>query len=207
MHGWRKTTCDKFETAHDVGDPSLSEERLVDVLIQAYNFDTKDLQIAFHSPPSINPELVTFLPQAISKLGHYYWVTCDLINAARSSQYTIFGRVTIKGLEEAVLDTRSIMNGLLGFDAALERITGLSHQRRGYGSKVLSLARTKYHGRISRSRSPWKVHAEIQLLFFYEHNSNIKSACYLCERMIASTTGGSCLTGTSTNLSLVRVST
>lgn len=119
---------DKFETTHDVGDPSLSEERLVDVLIQAYEFDIENLQVALQCTSLINPELVTFLPQAISKLGRYYCVTCDLVDAARSSQYTIFGRVTIKVLEEPVLDTRSIINGLLDFDGALERIMSLSHQ-------------------------------------------------------------------------------
>jgi len=188
---------DKFETTHDVGDPSLSEERLVNVLIQAYEFDIENLQVALQCTSLINPELVTFLPQAISKLGRYYCVTCDLVDAARSSQYTIFGRVTIKVLEEPVLDTRSIINGLLDFDGALERIMSLSHQPQvnRYSSKSLSLARTKYHARLSSRIPPWKIHAEIQLLFFYEHNSDIppprficssKSAYYLCDLFVKS---------------------
>ena len=140
---------------------------------------------------------MTFLPQAIGKLGRYYCVTCDLIDAARSSQYTIFGRLTIKTLEESVLDSRSITNGLLGFDRTLERITSLSYQRQvdRYGLKAFSLSRTKYHARILSRHPPWKIHAEIQLLFFYEHKSDIppprficpsKSACYLYDLFVKS---------------------
>lgn len=188
---------DKFETAYDVGDPTFSQERLANVLTQAYEFDGKNLQVALQSSSSIDPNLVTFLPQAIGKLGRYYCVACDLIDAARSSQYTIFGRVTMKVLAEPALDTRSITNGLLDFDGTLERITSLSHQRQvdHYGSKSLSLARTKYDARMSSRFAPWKIHAEIQLLFFYEHNSDIppprficssKSACYLCDLFVKS---------------------
>ncbi len=188
---------DKFETAYDVGDPSLSEERLVDVLIQAHEFDVKNLQVALKISSRIDPSLVTFLPEAISKLGRYYCVTCDLIDAARSLQYTIFGRVTTEVLEEPVLDSCSITNGLLDFDGTLERITMLSHQRQidRYGSQALSLARTKYHARVWSRLAPWKIHAEIQLLFFYELNPDIppprfvcssKSACYLCDLFINS---------------------
>lgn len=145
-----------FENTYNIRDPSLSEERLVNVLTQAYDFDVRNLQSALQSSSLINPNLVTFLPQAISKLGHHYYITCDLVDAARSSQYTIFGRVTIKALEEPVLDSRSIINGLLDFNRTLERITSLSHQRQvdRYGLKALSLSRTKYHARISSRHPP-----------------------------------------------------
>ena len=184
-----------FEAAYDVGDPSLSQERLVDVLTQAYEFDVDNLQVALRNPSLISSSTVTFLPQAIRKLGRYYCVACDLTDAARSSQYAIFGRITIKVLEEPVLDAHSIADDLLSFDATFERITSMSHQGQihHYDSKSLSLARAKYNARISSSLTPWKIHAEIQLLFFYELNSDIpsprwicssKSACYLCDLFI-----------------------
>ena len=183
---------DEFETGYNNADPSVSRDRLIDILIQAHAFDVNDLRVALQSSLLIDPNLKTFLPQAISKLGRYYCVACDLTDAARSSQYTIFGRISVKALEEPVLDTRSITNGLVDFERTLERITRLSHQRQidHYGSQALFAARTKYQARISNCITPWKIHAEVQLLFFYEHNSGIthpriicssKSACYLCD--------------------------
>jgi len=117
---------DTFENVYDAGDPSLSDERLLDVLTQAYDLNVRNLQAALQSSSSIDPNLITFLPQTIGKLGRYYCVTCDLIDAARRSQYTIFGRVTIEPLAEPVLDSSSITNGLLDFDGTIERITTLS---------------------------------------------------------------------------------
>ena len=186
---------DNFENTYDVDDANLSNKSLVDLLTQSYEFDITNLQSILQSTPLLNPSLVAFLPQGIGKLRHYYCVACDLIDAARSSRYTIFGRVTIKVLDEPVVDSRSITNGLLDFDRALHRVTSLSHQRQVdcYGLKALSSARTKYHTRISSCSPAWKIHAEIQLLFFYEHNSNIpapriicssKFACYLCNLFI-----------------------
>ena len=188
---------DKFETTYDLGDPNISQERLVNILTQAYEFDVESLRVALQSSSMIDPNLKIFLPQAISKLGRYYCVACDLTDAARSSHYTIFRRVKVKVLEEPVLDVRSITKGLLDFDGTLERINGPPDQRQAdrYNSRSLSLARTKYHARISNSLTPWKIHAEMQLLFFYEHNADIpsprflcssKSACYLCDLFVKS---------------------
>ena len=188
---------DQLERAYDVGYSSLSEEKLVKLLTQAHEFDTENLQAALQSPSLIDPGLVTFLPQAISKLGRYYGITCDLIDAARSSQYTIFRRIAMEVLGEPPLDTQALANGLLNFDGALERITSTSCQTQfnHYNSESRSIARTRYQARISNRLSPWKVHAEIQLLFFYELNADIprprficssKSACYLCDLFVKS---------------------
>jgi len=134
-------TFDKFETTSD--DPaasSLSQNVLMDVLVQAYEFDASSLQIALQSSFSIDPTLKNFLPQAISKLGRYYCIACDLVDAARSSRYTLFGRISIKALKEPEFNTASITDELAYFDETLQRVTRSSHRRHceNYTSGCLS---------------------------------------------------------------------
>ena len=187
---------EKIETAHDdQTSSSLFIDSMEDLLVQAYEFDTEKLRIVLQTSSSIDPTLKTFLPQAVSKLGRYYCITCDLVNAARSSQYTLFRRISIEALEEHVLDTAFAADGSIDFDEVLRRLNDLSPQRPHWQhlSGSLPLARTKFQSRISNHLTPWKVHAEIQLLFYYEHNPDIphpriicssKSACYLCDLFI-----------------------
>ena len=188
-------TFDRFEAAHDDHTSALSINILMELLLQARDFDVKNLQIVLQNPSSIDPGLKTSLPQAVSKLGHYYCVACDLVNAVRSPSYTIFGRISIVALEEPKLDTSWATGSLVGFDEVLRRITRLSHwqHRWQHLSGSLPAARTKFQSRVSNSAIPWKVHAEIQLLFYYERNPDIplprticssKSACYLCDLFI-----------------------
>ncbi len=86
-------------------------------------------------------------------------------------------------------------NELAYFDETLQRVTRSSHRRHceNYTSGCLSAARTKFQSRLSSRATPWKIHAEIQLLCFYEHSPDIphpriicssKSACYLCDLFI-----------------------
>ena len=48
--------------------------------------------------------------------GRYYCITCDLINAARSSQYTLFRRISIQAMEKPYLDMAFIADHSAGFD-------------------------------------------------------------------------------------------
>ncbi|CAD6587309.1 MAG: hypothetical protein ASARMPRED_003057 [Alectoria sarmentosa] len=188
-------TFDRFEAAHDDHSPTLSIDILVELLVQARDFDVENLRGVLRNPSSINPSVKAFLPEAVSKLGHYNRVACDLFNAVRSPAYTIFGRISIVALEEPVLDTSWATDGPVGFDKVLRRITRLSHRHHRWQhlSGSLPAARTKFQSRMSNSAIPWKVHAEIQLLFYYERNPDIplprticssKSACYLCDLFI-----------------------
>lgn len=189
-------TFDKFEaTIDDDVAPSLSQDVLIDFLIQAYEFDTRSLQRVLQTSLSIDHNLKTFLPQAVSKLGRYYCIACDLIDAARSSRYTLFRRISIEALEEPGFDTASIKDDLVSFDESLQRVTRSSNQRyhESYLSGYLSSARTKFQSRIFNCATPWKIHAEVQLLFFYEQSPDksrpriicsSKSACYLCDLFI-----------------------
>ena len=117
-------TFDKFEaTIDDHVAPSLSQDVLIDVLIQAYEFDTRSLQRALQTSLSIDHNLKTFLPQAVSKLGRYYCIACDLIDAARSSRYTLFRHISIEALKEPEFDTAFIKDDLVSFDKSLQRVT------------------------------------------------------------------------------------
>ena len=84
---------------------------------------------------------------------------------------------------------------MIDFDKNLQRIIRSSHQqyRENYFSKYLSSTQMKFQSRIFNCVIFWKIYVEIQLLFFYEQNSNIfrsrsicssKNACYLCNLLI-----------------------
>ena len=171
---------------------SVSRDVLIDVLIGIYEFDVRGLQTVLETSPVIDPSLKTYLPRAMSKLGRYYCVACDLIDAARSSKYTLFRHVSVRAIEKPPLDTAFIASHSAGFDQTLQRVTRSSHQHghKTYDSASVSAARMKFQSRMSNCATPWKIHAEIQLLLFYEQQPHIyrpriisssKSACYLCD--------------------------
>jgi len=100
---------DRFEDATDNDAASdLSQDALMDIITKAYELDTGSLKTVPQTSPSIDPSLKTFLPEAVSKLGRYYLIACDLIDAARSSTYTLFRRISVKALNQPELDTAFI---------------------------------------------------------------------------------------------------
>ena len=189
-------TFSDFEIAREHDSPiSVSRNILIDVLIRIYEFDVRGLQTILEMLPAINPSLKNYLPRAMSKLGRYYCVACDLSDAARSSKYTLFRRVSVQALEKPLLHMAFIADHSAGFDQALQRVSPTSHQHPpdAYDPQYVSAARTKFQSRMSNCTIPWKVHAEIQLLLFYEQQphkirpriiSSSKSACYLCNLFI-----------------------
>ena len=167
----------------------------MDILIRIHEFDVRGLQMILDMSPTISSSLKIYLPRAMRKLGRYYYVACDLINAARSSRYTLFRRISVRAMEEPRLNMAFIVGHSVGFDQSLQRVTRSSHQHppNAHDSGSVSAARTKFQSRISNCATPWKVHAEIQLLLFYEQQPHIfrpriisssKSACYLCDLFI-----------------------
>ena len=191
-------TFARFEASYDGHEaPNIPLAILADLLRQAFEFDTRSLRIALNTSSTIDPSLKVYLPEAISKLGRYYSIANDLIDAARNTRYTIFRQILIERLEKPAIGTGSVADGLLGFEAVFERNISLLHQQRDWQrhSRPLEIARTRFQSRISNCATTWKIHAEIQLLFFYEENPDIpqprmisssKSACYLCDLFIKS---------------------
>ena len=188
-------TFESFETAyhtsHLVGAPL---DILVDVVIQAHEFDTRNLKELLQSWPSKDLTLKSFLPEAVGKLGRYYSIACDLVDAARQSNYTMFQRIFVETLNKPMLNKSHAADNSAGFEDVLQRVASSSSQQCDwkYPLDALSAART-YRERISDCTTHWKVHAEIQLLLYHEQNPDIphpriisssKSACYLCDLFI-----------------------
>lgn len=188
-------TFSQFEMNYGGHDSQSSMTALADLVWQAFEYDTEYLQTSLHTVSALNPSLKNFLPGAIKKLGRYYGIANDLVDAARSSRHTIFRRITIEALEEPTIDTASVTANLQGFDAVLKRNVGSRLRKNEWQSHSSSLEamRTKYESRIKNRATPWKIHAEIQLLSFYDQNQDIlrpriicssKSACFLCNLFI-----------------------
>ncbi|KAL8724139.1 MAG: hypothetical protein Q9166_008112 [cf. Caloplaca sp. 2 TL-2023] len=185
-----------FEAARESGSTNnASLDVLLDLLTRIREFDVCSLQTALESSSFIEPSLKTYLPLAIRKLGRYHCITCDLVDAARSFQYTLFRRISVQALEKPHLDMTFIADHSAGFNRTLQRVTRSSHQFHltDYDPGSVSAAQTKFQSRMADRATPWKVHAEIQLLFFYEQTRHMfrprligssKSACYLCDLFI-----------------------
>ena len=187
-------TFAKLEAIRDSHeDSTLLLSILANLLYQIYEFDVDYLRKALHISSTIDPTLKTFLPEAMKKLGRYYGIANELVDAARKPSYTIFRHVAIEVLETPKINSISVTGSVQGFEAALQRNMALRQDDRERHSRSLTEARTKYQSRIWNCATPWKIHAEIQLLFFYEQNLSIrhpraicssKSACYLCDLFI-----------------------
>lgn len=185
-------TFDAFEAARDRNSKSESEDHLVELMHQMFNFDTSNLDKVLQYSRILNPCTKNFLSLAIDKLGQYYGVATDLIAAARGSQSHLFQRVSIEILKEP--DANATMQSPQGFDQVLQRNTGRVINRPTPQQKaILSTARWKFQSRLQSCATSPKIHAEIQLLLFYERNPDImppriicssKSACYLCNLFI-----------------------
>lgn len=168
---------------------------LIDLLIRIDGFDVDALQTVLRLSPTTNPSTRDYLPQAMSKLGRYFRIACDLISAARSPEYTLFRRISVRSIEEPQLNMAFIADHSTRFDQAAQRFTQNPHRHflHANNSALVSVARRKYESRISSPTALWKVHAEIQLLLFYEGKPHVprpriigssKSACYLCDLFI-----------------------
>ncbi len=174
---------------------SASKDMLVEILTQIEHFDVDGLSRVLAMSQTINPNLKAYFPRAMSKIGRYFCIARDLINAARSPDLKLFRRLSVQPVERPQLDMSFLADHLTGFDQVVQRVTSSSPQRlpKAYGSASISNARTKFESRMSNCPTRWKIHAEVQLLLFYEQYPHVsrpriigssKSACYLCDKFI-----------------------
>lgn len=175
----------RFEASRDE-DASLG--LLEQLLTMAHGLDTRDLIETLRHSPTLDPSLRRYLPEAIGKLGRYNQIVVNLTNAARTTKHSLFHNIVVVAVQYNQMDTLMPETGLRDFDAAWSRVTGKS--ARGRSSSVEMNTRKKYDSRVSNHDTRWKVHAEIQILLFYELNPQrlppriicaSKSACYLCD--------------------------
>ena len=184
-----RTTFEKLEKAEDNNDFASSVELLKSIIISAHEFDIDGLITMLQSFQTLNPSLRAYLPEALRKLGRYYEVAQNLTGAARSTKYLLFQNITVLHVERSSIGVEALMSGLASFDDAISRVASSSINGLQFSQKDRNVARTRYQDRILHCETKWKVHAEVQLLLFYELNPTIqpprvicssKSACYLC---------------------------
>lgn len=162
---------------------------LVKMTRQAFDMDANfDLAIALRKAHGLKPSLKDHLPVAIKKLGMYYSIGKDLVDAARSTRYTIFNHITVETLDPPTSNIDSF-----GDIASFEAVIGRMQHGEVLPSAKLDQVKEKYESRRLEKPSGWKVHAEIQLLLHYESTStrlapriicSSKSACYLCHLFV-----------------------
>ncbi|KAF6227104.1 hypothetical protein HO133_008545 [Letharia lupina] len=134
------------------------------------------------------------LPLAIGKLGRYYSTCSFLIVAAR--RLSIFRSVRVESVRLplpasppiSIAQSKSTLPGTL--DRILEPQTERWTQR---WASSIAPAEAKFCRQMAASPKTYKIHAEIQLLFYYEMHPEImrprvicssKSACFLCDLFV-----------------------
>lgn len=141
------------------------------------------------------PNLKSKLPEAVGKIGRYYSTCSFLIVAAR--RFSVFRSIRVESVRlplpipPPVSMTRSEPTT---FSGALDRILGPQTERRTQRwANSTALAEEKFCRQMAEPPSSYKIHAEIQLLFYYEMHPEIrrprvicssKSACFLCDLFI-----------------------
>lgn len=147
----------------------------------------------------LNSELKTFLFEAVGKLDRYYSISYELVCVVRSKKYSIFNNITFETSSTLRFSQPSLVDKNVHPLIALQntlRPESVVQSRslkplleRCLG-KPIQVILDEFRMIIADYYKFVKVHAEIQLLFFYELNSkrirsrtisSSKSACYLCD--------------------------
>ena len=183
---------------HDERAPQTGQHVLLKIVTKANELHLLDgLGVALRSAISMDPSVVKHLPKAVGKLSRYYSVSSGLVSAARCRRYRIFNDIEIKPYQ---LPGPAKITGLeTSLETALQNVVRVRSFREQqaqnealhkYFGSELSAAKAKFCNRATGKDIQWKIHAEIQLLYFYELHpehprprvicSN-KSACYLCD--------------------------
>ena len=195
---------DKFENIKKHRPQSLAvQDTSMDLIRQAYELSLlPELRSVLSSSQIDQPGLKIFLPEAIGKLGRYYRASLELVSAARNERYRIFNHIAVEVVQlqgTTKLVGPIIYSTLLNAAQNAIRPKGSLKQRamsrsiETYLKKPLAEVQRAFQSRIVRTEL-LKVHAEIQLLFYYERRPNClmipkvicssKSACYLCDLFI-----------------------
>lgn len=199
-----KTLKALFMKFEDIQEHSAASSVVQDVAMELIS-QMHDLasytkfKLALNSSKTLYPELKRFLPEAVEKLGRYYSISCELVCIARSEEYSIFNSITIEtastlrpsqplNVDKNVHPLTALQNILRPQSVAQSRSLKPSLER--CLGKPIQVILDEFRLAIADYHKSVKVHAEIQLLFFYELNSarirprticSSKSACYLCD--------------------------
>ena len=192
-----------FETAPKNNSASL--DAVMDMVRCAYELSsTGDLAMALETSRTLDPGVKKFLPEAIGKLGRYFSVSRNLVSAARSGRYRIFEQVSIETCKTTPSPSLALAPECApSLTEALQPVMRpgpcddqhtLKRMVERSSKKPFSVVQANFLRRLTSKVNPtWKVHAEIQLLLFYELHPekqrprvicSSKSACYLCDLFV-----------------------
>ena len=199
-----KTLKALFKQLEDIQEPSAASSEVQDVamelIIQMHELASQTkLELALDCSKTLNSELKRSLPDHVRKLGRYYSVSYELICVVRSEEYSIFKSITVETAptgrpsqpsnpDKNVHPLQALQNILRPGNAVQSRSLKSSLER--CLGKPIQVIIDEYRLAVADYYKSVKVHAEIQLLFFYELNSeklrprticSSKSACYLCD--------------------------
>jgi hypothetical protein len=178
-----------FERLEESDDRQVSLQHLDELLSLAHLFEVQTLAKLLSHSRTINPSTKEYLPRAIEKLGRYRSIAKDLAKASKTKESSLFRSITVRPIElpDLQLDNRNLTGSLQDFERVWSRNAGgVSHSLL---QQVREKAETKYQSRVHTCVTPWKVHAEVQILMYYERLPrqdlprvicSSKSACYLC---------------------------
>lgn len=162
--------------------------RLMDVVKTASQCDLTALRQMLSIDRSLEPTMKSHLPKAISKLARYFELSKYLINAARTERHSLFYNIKFMAVGHPAFDPQHLVGPFRDFDHLLHEHGWQKHKNAG-------ISETKYHARLTDPRAIWKVHAEIQILIFYETTpqsiqpriiSASKLACFCCDLLLRS---------------------
>jgi hypothetical protein len=186
---------ERLERMSDIASRMNEAQELVgNIVKEAHEFSMATDLIAALEHSKIEPSLKQYLPEAMTKLGRYYAAVCELVSAARERKNHVFQNVHVEPCQVLVpadIEESSLGTRLLGVAPTLGHLPA---SRTGELADTLQKRMVEIAGHRA-------VHAEIQLLFFYELQpesprpriicSN-KSACYLCN-LFFQVHGGFCI--------------
>ena len=191
------TLFSKFEDLPDHSAVSTDvQDVAMELIIHMHDLISQmKLRLALQSSSRLESGHVTFLHDAVGKLARYYSISNELVCAARTKEYSVFNHIAIeKCTVRPPLQPSTV-------DKNLHPLTSLQRTFRPSTTGLLktSLERSleksyreisdEFRSIIAEYYKFVKVHAEVQLLFFYELNKvrlkprvicSSKSACYLC---------------------------
>ena len=173
-----------------------SQAPLARLVEEACNLSqTQDLHRVLRGRRYIDPSLIAFILDSLGKIGRYFAITRAFHKAARNKKNTIFRNVAVAVTQASKVGAVYQIPASESLESSIDSIRAYSGPETKFKKGVygdLSRANILF-SQAKASCDSKKIHAEIQLLSFYEKTSLVKppriicaskSACFLCNLFI-----------------------
>lgn len=188
--------CQQLENTTEQLESNNTPKEQHRILIQTvqlfHSLDISDMGGLLSDQREVNSCTQDYLSKNVRKLARYAEVARNLANAARNPKYLLFRHIAISGVSFKQIEAQSFRSTLETFDKSLMRLK-MSINPSDKKPGALEIIRQNHEKCAWKANDSGKVHAEIQLLFFYEASKQArrprvicssKSACYLCDLFI-----------------------